>query len=276
MQLLDGAAFAQKIFSELKEKIAASHAKLRLAIVVVGEHRATRQFVEQKKKAGERIGVDVRVFPFEAGITTGELRRRVAEIVHEDKNNGVIVQLPLPPQIAAQSILNAVTPAKDVDVLSARALGDFIVGKSRCMPPVAGAVKVLLEAAGARYRAGRVALVGAGALVGRPVALWLLSEKATFSVVRSTTADPAGIVREADIVISGVGRPKFITGVLLRKGAVVIDAGTAESEGAIVGDVDVESVRDRASFLSPVPGGVGPLTVAHVFRNLAILSGISV
>lgn len=293
MILLDGKKLAYKILEELKQEIAGTKKQLRLAVVVVprslkatgipaaqsglgmGENPAVKKFIEQKKKTAASIGINVRIYPFEEKVTTNELRKRVAEIVHEKKNTGVIIQLPLPSHINTQYILNSVTPEKDVDVLSARSIGNFVVGKSLILPPVVGAVKAFFDEYQIDYKSKYTVVVGAGNLVGGPLAFWLLSEKVTFSVLRSATKNPEEFLRKADIIISGVGRPKFITGDMVKKGVVVIDAGTSESEGKLVGDVDFDSVSKKASYLTPVLGGVGPLTIAMLLRNLLILSARS-
>ena len=272
MTLLDGKKIAERMLAELKEEIAAMKENLRLAVVVVGQDPVIDNFIAQKKKAGESVGVDVRVYPFPADITTNELRRRIAEIVHEKKNTGVIIQLPLPAHINRQYILNAIPPEKDPDVLSSRAVGNFAVGKSPVMPPVVGAIKILFQEYGIEYQGRKIVVLGAGALVGRPVALWLAGEHATFTLVGSEKHDPKEFLADADIVIAGIGKQKFVTARMIKKGVVLIDAGTSESEGRIAGDIDADSVGDRASHLAPVPGGVGPLTVAVLFKNLVTLS----
>ncbi len=272
MILLDGKKLSQKILEELRGRISVTKKKLRLAIVVVGEDPVVKKFIEQKKKTAEVIGVDVRIYPFEASITTNELRKCLAEIVHEEKNTGVIVQLPLPEHINTQYILNSVTPEKDIDVLSARAIGNFATGKGEIYPPVAGTVSAIFEEYKIDYRNKYIVMVGAGNLVGKPLALWLLNEKITFSVVRSSTANPREFLDKADIIISGIGKPKFITGDMVKDGVVVIDAGTSESEGRIAGDVDFDSVSRKAAYITPVPGGVGPVTVAMLFKNLIALA----
>jgi len=272
MVLLDGKKLSQKILEEVRQEIAALNLNLRLAVVVVGKNPLVEKFIQQKKKAAGSVGIDVRIYPFEAPITTNKLRKRLAEIVHEKKNTGVIIQLPLPEHINTQYILNSVTPEKDADVLSARAIGNFAVGKNPIMPPVAGAVKVFFEEYGIDYKSKYTVLVGAGNLVGRTVALWLFNEKVTFSVLRSRTENPAEFLRRADIIISGIGQPKFITGDMVKEGVVIIDAGTSESEGKITGDVDFDSVVSKASYITPVPGGVGPVTVALLLKNLVTLA----
>ena len=272
MEIFDGKKLAQKILEGLRQETGGLEKKLRLAVVVVGEHPAVKKFIEQKKKTAASVGIDVRIYPFEENITTNELRKRIAEIVHVEKNTGVIIQLPLPPHINAQYILNSVTSEKDVDMLSSRSLGNFAVGKSLILPPVAGAVKAFFDEYVIDYKNKYIVVVGAGNLVGRPVALWLLSEGATFSVVTSTTQNPREFLRSADIIISGVGKPKFITGDMIKEGAVVIDAGTSESEGELVGDVDFQSAAAKASYITPVPGGIGPVTVARLLKNLVTLA----
>ena len=272
MVLLDGNALAQKIEKEIREAFLHTKKKLRLAIVVVGEDPVVRAFIEQKRKVASRLGIDTRVYPFVAEITTNELRKRIAEIVHEKKNSGVIIQLPLPPQINTQYILNSIPPEKDVDMLSARSIGNFTVGKSPIMPPVVGAIHMFFDEYGIAYREKSIAIVGAGNLVGRPMALWLARERIPFSLIEKDTPAPEKILREADIIISGVGTPGLITGDKVKEGVVVIDAGTSESGGKVVGDVDFDSVSKRASFITPVPGGIGPVAVAMLFKNLVTLS----
>src|SRR3989338_7711841 len=195
MILLDGKKMAQKILDEVKKDVAESSEKLRLAIVLAGKNPAIEKFIEQKKRAAESLGIDVRIYPFDQDISTNELRKRLAEIVHEEKNTGVIVQLPLPAQINTQYILNSITPEKDVDVLSSRAIGNFATGRSKILPPVAGAVKAFFEEYRIDYKNKYIVILGAGNLVGKPVALWLLNEKVTFSVVRSATERPEEFLR---------------------------------------------------------------------------------
>lgn len=272
MILLDGQKLSQKILNDLKDKVTPSGKKLRLAVVVVGKNPVIEKFIAQKKKAAKYLGMGFKIYPFDEKISTNELRRKISAIVHEDHNTGVIVQLPLPSQINVSYILNSVTPEKDVDVLSAGAVGKFTSGRSEIFPPVAGAVKAFLEEYKIDYRHKNIVIVGAGDLVGKPVAWWLLKEKVGFAVVDENTQSPGEITRWADIVITGIGKPGYITGDWLKDGAVVIDAGTSESGGKLIGDVDFESISKKASYLTPVPGGVGPVTVAILFRNLVKLA----
>ena len=163
-------------------------------------------------------------------------------------------------------------PEKDVDVLSARAVGNFSVGKSRIAPTVVGAIQELFLEYKIDVKGKNVAILGAGALVGKPVAMWLMRESSVVTVITEETPNPEEILKSADIIISGIGKPGYITGDMVKDGVVVVDAGTSESEGKIRGDVDFDSVSKKASYLTPVPGGVGPLTVAMIFKNLLALA----
>lgn len=272
MKLLDGKAVADGVLDGIKTELAKFPKKLSLAVVLVGGDPASKKFVEQKKKVADGLGISFRVYDYPAAISTNELRKRIAVIVHEADPTGIIIQLPLPAAINAQYILNSIPPGKDVDVLSARAVGDFSVGKSALLPPVAGAVKMLFEHYEIPYRDKHVLIVGAGTLVGKPIAAWLLREKVSFSVADVETRNLSEFTKKADIIISGVGKPGLITGVMIQEGAVVIDAGTSEAGGKLLGDADFGSVSEKASFMTPVPGGVGPLTVAMIFQNLLLLA----
>ncbi len=272
MILLDGKKLSQKLLVELKQEVLSMKKKLRLAIVIVGNDPVTLKFIERKNKAATLIGVDVREYPFPETVTTNELRKRISAIVHEEKNTGVVVQLPLPKHINEQYVLNAVTPEKDVDVLSARAVGNFAVGKSLILPPVVGAIKMFFEEYDIEYQLKYIVVVGAGRLVGKPVSIWLLNAGATFSVVRSLTPDISVFTKKADIIISGAGKPNLITGDMVKEGVMVIDVGLSVVGGRLVGDIDFDSVLKKAAYITPVPGGVGPLAVAMIFKNLIILA----
>lgn len=272
MIIVDGKAIAAHILDEIRNEVVASKKKLRLAVVVVGDDAVTRHFVVEKRRVAESIGIDIRVYPFPETVMPNELRARINEIVRERHNTGVIVQLPLPPHLPRQHILNAVTAEKDVDMLSARAVGSFAVGKGALAPPVVGAIQEIAAAHGVEFAGKHIVVVGAGPLVGRPVALWLLRSGATFTVVRKSTPNPASFLRSADIIISGIGKPHFITGAMVKEGVAVFDAGTAESEGKMAGDFDYDSVAPLCSLITPVPGGIGPLTTALLLHNLTVLN----
>ncbi|MEK7148935.1 MAG: bifunctional 5,10-methylenetetrahydrofolate dehydrogenase/5,10-methenyltetrahydrofolate cyclohydrolase [Patescibacteria group bacterium] len=270
MILLDGKKLAEELKDKLKKEFQKLRAPATLVFVEVGENPVSRKFIEQKKKLGEELGVSVRVRNFPDGISGSELRKKLAEIVHDDAVSGVVIQLPLPNSLLPQTqdILNAVVPKKDIDVLSARSVGDYRVGKSRIAPPVVGAIQALFEKYGIEYKKSHIVIIGAGQLVGKPIADWLLREQIPHTVLTDKSLDISSSTKNADILISGTGRAGLITGDMIQEGAVIIDAGTSEMEGRLVGDTDFPSVSEKAGFITPVPGGVGPLTVVMIYKNL--------
>ncbi len=275
--VIDGKKIAKDIKEKLKEEIKTSGKKLKLVIVQVGDNPASLKFIEKKEKFAEEIGVKTRVYKLPEDISTGKLRKKIAEISHPKiggkKDFGIIVQLPLPSHINTQYILDAISLEKDVDMLSAKAIGEFSANKSKIFPPVVGAVKNILSLGGAAAKlAGKnIVVVGAGLLVGKPMAIWLINEGATVSVLNKDTPDISKFTREADIIISGAGSPGLIKPEMIKDGVVLIDSGASEQFGKLVGDID-PACGAKASLFTPVPGGVGPITVALVFKNLADLN----
>ncbi|MSR76030.1 MAG: bifunctional 5,10-methylenetetrahydrofolate dehydrogenase/5,10-methenyltetrahydrofolate cyclohydrolase [Candidatus Ryanbacteria bacterium] len=268
MIFLEAKPILEKIKNDIASRVSGISPKPRLAIVMVGESAPSKKFVELKEVFAKSVGIETQRYEMPVDISTNNLRERMRDIVHEPRNSGVIVQLPLPGQIDAQAILNAIIPEKDVDVLSARAVGNVSVGKSHIMPPVAGAVKLLLEHYGVEVSGKKIVVVGAGRLVGQPVAMWAMRAGAVVTVLHGADQVNHEMLKDADIVISGLGKPRVITGEMVKDGVVVVDVGTSEDGGVLVGDVDQESVSKKASHMTPLKGGVGPLTVALVFQNL--------
>lgn len=272
--IIDGKEIAEKIKSSLREEVLElneSGKKIRLAVLKVSGDPVTEKYLKTKKNFAESIGVDLKIYEVPSEISTNKLREKVSEIVHIKENNGVIIQLPFPDQINIQYILDAIIPEKDPDMLSSKSLGKFGTGKSKILPPVVGAVKEIFAEHGVGLKAKNVVIVGAGRLVGKPIATWLVNEKATVSVIDENTKNPEEYSKKADIIISGVGKPGIIKSDMIKEGVVAIDCGASESKGQVIGDIDIE-VEKKASLFAPVPGGVGPVTVAMLFKNLIDLS----
>ena len=271
MQILDGRNLSEKILEELKEK--KKDRKLKLAVVLVGDNSASKSYITQKQKACEKVGVSFELFNFPIDIKEEELEVKVKEI-SEDKNiSGIVIQLPLPEQINSQKILNIVPEEKDTDVLSEIASTNFLNGKSKVLPPVVSSISHFLKEYEISLDGKNVVVVGEGRLVGKPVAQWFLNNGCKVLTVNKNTENISLITKEGDIIISGVGQAKLITGEMIKDGAVVIDAGISVENGSVKGDIDFESVSQKASFITPVPGGVGPLTVACLVENLIKLNG---
>jgi len=275
--LIDGRKMAEEIKTSLASEVLNLPKKLRLAVIQVGNDSVTEKFLEQKKKFGSAVGVDVRVYSLPADISTNQLREKVSEIIHIKENTGVIIQLPLPKQINIQYILDGIVPEKDPDMLSSKSVGLFSSGRSKLLPPVVAAIDHIFKNHGIEPKSKKVVVLGVGRLVGKPAAIWLINQGATVTAIDENTDDPTLYTINADIIISGVGIPHLIKQNMIKDGVVAIDCGTsvgssdAKSERALRGDMD-PSVVEKASLFTPVPGGVGPITVAMLFKNLVALA----
>jgi methylenetetrahydrofolate dehydrogenase (NADP+)/methenyltetrahydrofolate cyclohydrolase len=261
--LVEGKKIAEEIKRELAARITALGRRVALAVVKVGSDAATTAFIERKRKFGEAIGVEVTLHEYPPDITEDVLVAEVQAIGEDPSVDGLIVQLPLPLEINADTLLERIPPEKDPDALSSA---------PRVLAPVAGAIAEIFARHGIDPQGKRVVVVGEGRLVGRPVAAWLKERGARVEIVSLDTQERMrALTEEADIVVSGAGVPRLITPELVKDGVVLIDAGTSESEGKLVGDID-PSCAEKAALYTPVPGGVGPITVAVLFRNLLELA----
>ncbi len=269
-KILQGEEIAKRILEDLKKQVAGR--QLKLAVVQVGESAISETYIHKKEEAARELGIDFELYKLVQDISQTELKSRVEAIGKDNTVSGMIVQLPLPKHINQQEILDMIPLEKDVDVLSSESFGLFALGRLPILPPTVGAVSLLLQENRVDIKGENVVIVGAGRLVGLPLAIWCIREKATVTIANEYTKDLASITKNADILISGVGKKGLIKGDMVKKGAVVIDAGTSVELKVAKGDIDFESVVKKAGFLTPVPGGVGPLTVVCLLRNLLILT----
>ncbi len=268
-KILDGRKLADKIIDGIRRRAKKTKRKLTLAVVLVGDNKISLKFIEQKRIACEKVGIGFRFFQFPIDISNEDLKKKIKGMVQKPNISGIIIQLPLPKKFDTEEFLNLIPKSKDVDVLSEASLGKFYQGLSvSALPPTVSGILRLLKEYKIDIKGRNVVIVGAGRLVGLPLAIQFLKEKATVSVINSSTKNAASFVSKADILISGVGRPNLIKGNMVKKGAVVVDAGSSLFQGDIVGDVDFKSVSKKASYITPVPGGVGPMTVACLIENL--------
>ncbi len=268
--MLLGESVAAKIYCELKKTSGLE--KLKLAVVQVGNQGASVKYIEEKKKACENLGIGFELFGYPENISQEELKEKVLALGRDPLVTGMLIQLPLPKDIQTQEILDLIPFEKDVDVLSSARLESFASSDDPLFPPTVRAISLLLKETGANLKEKQVVVVGAGRLVGSPVMTWLSKQRIRFNLVRQSTQNKEEILKQADVIISGVGKKNLITGAMIKEGVVVIDAGKSVEAGEASGDVEQESVFRKASFLSPVPGGVGPLTVACLIDNLVSLS----
>ena len=271
VKILDGRELSNKILTELKQEAKELNKPLKLGIIMVGDDDVSKKYIEQKKKKGDELGVEVKVYRYDKDITTKKLREQIGVICRVKDIGGVIVQLPLPGHINEQGVLDAILPEKDVDVLSSKALGKFYTGKSKILPPTVAGIAKLLDEYKIEAKGKIVAIVGQGKLVGKPASIEFERMGATVLSINEFTQNKEELIKKADIIVSGVGKSGVITKEMVKEGAVVIDAGTSMESGKLKGDT-AEDVSDIASHITPVPGGVGPMTVVMLFYNLIKLA----
>jgi len=269
--LINGRKIAEEALAKLKEEISSKNLKLQMAAVLVSDRPELKRFVELKEKAAKSIGVGFKSYFFDESISEAELVKEVEKISADKEIDGVFIELPLPKHINAQNILDAIPAGKDLDVLARLNQDKFFSGDFLILPPAVESVKMVLDKYSIDLRGKKIAVFGYGFLVGKPVSFWLDKQGAKTSVIRSKTENPGGISVEADIIISGVGKPGLIGGNMVKEGAVIIDFGYGNKDGKMVGDVDFDSVSSKASLITPVPGGMGPILITAVLSNLVKL-----
>ncbi len=268
MTILDGKALSTQLIDSVKEKSA--QLSPTLAVILVGENPASMAYVRNKRRACERAGIEYQEFNFSTDITQKELLDKVEELNQDDSINGMIVQLPLPDHIYVPEVIRAINPKKDVDGFHAYNLGKmFLSSEFEDLPPAtpSGIVK-LLDHYDIPIQGKEVVVVGHSNIVGKPISTMMLNRDATVTTCHIFTQDLATHTQRADILIVAVGKEKLITADMVKDGVVVVDVGmNRNSEGKLCGDVDFEEVSKKASYITPVPGGVGPMTVAALILN---------
>ncbi len=270
--LIDGKQIAKEIRAELKKEVAELKEKTGkipgLAVVLVGEDPASATYVKMKGKACEEAGFLSRTHRLSENTTQTELLDLVKQLNEDDEIHGILVQLPLPDGLDEQEVLYTIDPEKDVDGFHPFNVGRLMTGDPSFVPCTPRGVIELLDRSGIEIKGKRAVVVGRSNIVGKPAALLLLQRHATVTICHSRTQDLPGVVREADIVVAAVGRPEMIKGDWIKKGAVVIDVGVNRvGEKKLVGDVAFDEAKEVASLITPVPGGVGPMTIAMLLQN---------
>jgi methylenetetrahydrofolate dehydrogenase (NADP+)/methenyltetrahydrofolate cyclohydrolase len=273
--LLDGKALAKQIQAELADEVADfimnNAVTPCLAAVLVGDDPASQVYVKSKARACQQVGIESRMHRLPQETTQDELLKLVGKLNKDDAVHGILVQLPLPAGIDENRILSAVSPLKDVDCFHPENVGRLVQGRPRFLPCTPSGVQQILLRSGLETFGRHAVVVGRSEIVGKPMAMMLMQRgrgaDATVTVCHSRTPDLGAITRQADILIAAVGRPRLITAEMVKPGAVVIDVGVNRTEAGLVGDVDFAGVEPIASHITPVPGGVGPLTVTMLLAN---------
>jgi methylenetetrahydrofolate dehydrogenase (NADP+)/methenyltetrahydrofolate cyclohydrolase len=270
-RIIDGKKIAAEIRAEIRAEVtalrAASGRAPGLAVVLLGEDPGSAAYVRAKTRACQEAGLVSRLLTPPPAIPLADLVALVEDLNRDPSIHGILVQLPLPDHLDERRVLEAVNPAKDVDGFTYDSIGRLAENRARLLPCTPAGVLTLLDREGIRVEGRRAVVVGRSAIVGKPLALLLLHRHATVTICHSRTCDLAAETGRADLLVVAAGRPGLVTGAMVRPGAVVLDVGVNRVAGSLVGDVDFATVSQVASALTPVPGGVGPMTVAMLLRN---------
>lgn len=280
---INGKIIADKILEEIREKVRAQNLSLVLGAVLVGNEPSLKKFVDLKAKAAEKAGIGFKYFNFSEDIETVELSKKIKQICNSGEIDGLLVELPLPEHLKQRDVLNAVSIEKDVDVLSSKAQEKFYAGGFGILPPAVEALKIVMNEVGINPKGKSAAVFGRGLLVGKPIAHWLKSQGAEVFEIDEFTQNPKQYSINADIIVSGVGKPDLITGDMVKGGSYIFDFGygksrrhsvgiPTEASGKMAGDVDFTSVAPKCRYITPVPDGMGPVVVASVLKNLVKLN----
>ncbi|RDI40999.1 bifunctional methylenetetrahydrofolate dehydrogenase/methenyltetrahydrofolate cyclohydrolase FolD [Aquicella lusitana] len=277
-QLIDGKAVAAELKAHIREQIKAKIMEGKrppgLAVILVGEDPASSIYVRNKREACEQVGIHSIYHHLSADIKEEELIALIHALNHDKKVDGILLQLPLPRQIDANKVLDCIDPQKDVDGFHAYNLGRLAQRRPLLRSCTPYGIMLLLDHIHQQYKGKHAVIVGASNIVGRPMALELLIAGSTVTVCHRFTHDLPYFVRQADILVSAVGKPEIIKGEWIKEGATVVDVGiTRREDGSLAGDVEFEAARKRAAWITPVPGGVGPMTVAVLLHNTLRAAG---
>lgn len=270
-QLIDGNALSRKIRGDVSGRIAALKAcgiEPTLAIVLVGDDPASQVYVKHKVNDSSETGLTAKLERYPASMTEAELLARIRALNDDPKVHGILVQLPLPRHMDSHRVIEAISPAKDVDGFHVASAGALMVGQPGFWPCTPHGCMKMLESIGYDLRGKHAVVIGRSNIVGKPMAMMLLAKNATVTICHSATQDLAALTRQADVVVAAVGKRNILTADMVKPGAVVIDVGmNRRDDGKLAGDVDFESVKEVAGWITPVPGGVGPMTRAMLLAN---------
>ncbi len=271
MNIISGTELAKKLKNEMRMEVSALKEKYgrvpHLVVIMVGDDPASQSYVKGKSKACDEVGIQNTTVYLDKNISQVELLRRIQEFNLIDKVDGILVQLPLPPHIDEHAVMNFINPKRDVDGFHPFNVDGLYTGKECIYPCTPKGIIKLLDYANVPIKGANVVVIGRSNIVGLPVAKMLLDRDATVTVCHSKTQGLSEITKKADILVVAIGKPKFVTEDMVREGAVVIDVGVNRVDGKLCGDVDFENVKDKVSVITPVPGGVGPMTITCLMEN---------
>lgn len=269
-RIIDGKVISAAVKERVKKGVAELNEKgitVGLAVIIVGEDPASKIYVANKKKACEALGIISEEYALPASTTEEELLALVDELNHKKSINGILCQLPLPRHLDEKLIINSILPEKDVDAFHPANVGRIMIGDYDFVPCTPAGIMEMLAYENINPEGKTCVVIGRSNIVGKPMAMLLLHKNGTVTVCHSKTQNLKEICSKADILVAAVGKAKFVTSDMVKEGAVVIDVGMNRVDGKLFGDVDYESVKEKASAITPVPGGVGPMTIAMLMQN---------
>ena len=271
-KIIDGKAISSQIREEIAQKVKEYNAKTGqlpgLAVVIVGENPASQVYVRNKKKACEQVGFNSWVYEMPEDTTQEELNALIDKLNNDDAVHGILVQLPLPKHLDEEQVILRIKPEKDVDAFHPYNVGRITIGNPKFLPCTPAGIMELLHRSDIEISGKECVVIGRSNIVGKPMALLLLSENGTVTVCHSRTRDLKEVCKRADILVVAIGKADFVTADMVKEGAVVIDVGmNRNADGKLTGDVDFNSVSEVASYITPVPGGVGPMTITMLLQN---------
>lgn len=269
--IIDGKKVSAQVKEQVRietEELVKKGIKPGLAVIIVGDDPASRVYVNNKKKACEKVGFLSKEFALPATTTQEELLALVNELNEDKEINGILCQLPLPKGLDEKAVIEAISPLKDVDAFHASNVGKIMIGDYDFLPCTPAGVMEMLHSYNIPVEGKECVVIGRSNIVGKPMAMLLLHENGTVTITHSRTKNLKEVTKKADILVAAIGKPKFVTADMVKEGAVVIDVGMDRDEnGKLCGDVDFENVKEKCSAITPVPGGVGPMTIAVLMKN---------
>ncbi len=266
--ILDGKKAAEIITKRITDEVSLIKDKITLALILVGKNPASQVYVHNKEKACAEVGIDFQGYFLDENVPQKEVADIIDKCNADPNVHGILVQMPLPSHIDSNVIINMIDPAKDVDGLTTINQGKLFTSQNPIVPATPKGVMTLLQRYFIDIAGKHAVVIGRSKLVGKPLAMLLLDKNATVTMAHSKTTNLKEVTRRADLLFVAVGIPKFVTGDMVKKDAVVVDVGINKVEGKLVGDVDFESVKDIAAYITPVPKGVGPMTIASLLENI--------
>lgn len=274
--ILDGKKVSNQIYTELKNKIDNEKIKAKLAVIHIGDDEPSKIYIRNKNKICKQLGIDFVEYKFESSITENELISLITKLNKDSSISGILLQNPLPSTIDAKNVFNIINPKKDVDGFNPINIGKLVIGDPLFIPCTPNGIIKLLEYYNINIEGKKVVILGRSNIVGKPLVQCLLNKNATITICHSKTQNLKSETKQADILISAVGKPKFIKQDWIKKDTIIIDVGiNRNSNGEICGDIDFDNVKEKASYITPVPGGIGPMTIAMLMQNTIIAATIN-